>query len=105
MAISEAIGFQKDDEGYYIYKDPNATKEYNIDYSEWLIDGDTLQSVVWTVPNGIIKEAEDIKPGNQICLIKLSGGSIGQNYLITAHIVTLNGREDDNSFRVIIREQ
>jgi hypothetical protein len=99
-------GFEKDDEGYFIYKDANASKEYNIDYSQWLIDGDTIANVVWTIPNGLVKENEGIKPPeNQIIFVKLSGGIAGENYLVTAHITTINGREDDNSFRVIIREQ
>jgi hypothetical protein len=96
-------GFTKDKEGYLIFKDPNASKEYSIDYSRWLVDGDTIISCNWTVPDGINKADEGIFPGDTKVWVKLSGGTLNKNYCITAHIVTAQGREDDQSFRVVIR--
>lgn len=102
--MATTTGFQKDAEGYYICKDPNSVKDYTIKYDNWLQDGDTIISCVWTVPAGINKVNEGIRPGNTKVWIELSGGVIGKNYLISAHIATAQGHEDDQSFRIVIRE-
>lgn len=99
-----ATGFQKDSEGFWIAKDPNASKNYTIDWSKWLTNGDTLQSVVFNVPTGLIKIGEGLTPDALKGWVRLGGGALGSNYIVTAHIVTVQGNEDDQSFRVVIRE-
>jgi hypothetical protein len=101
--MAETTGFQKDAEGYWIAKDPNAAKEYTIDWGNWLVNGDTLLNVNWNIPVGVAKEAEGITPEGDKAWIKLSGGVLGKNYIITAHIETVQGRIDDYSFRLVIR--
>lgn len=101
------LGFKYDKNGPYIEKDPNATKDYAIDFAaegdSFLIDGDTLVSAVWTVPAGLNKVNELMhatKPK-----VVLSGGTLATSYLVNCRITTANGIVDDRSFRVIIKEQ
>lgn len=98
-----ATGFKFDVEGAYIEKDPNAKKDYQIDFSKWLAVGETIVSAVWTVAAGLNKVSEAVAATS--VTIELSGGTVDKNYLVNAHIVTSTGREDDKSFRVVIRQQ
>ena|SRR6476469_1167359 len=102
--MANPIGFQKDEQGYWIIKDPNASKDYTIDYSKWLIDGDVITGVVWNVPAPLVSENEGISGGNTKVFVQLSGGEYGGSYPITAHITTAEGRSDDFTFRLIMRE-
>ena len=93
------VGFQKDAEGYYIYKASYASKDYKIDFSAWLA-GDTIISVVWTVPTGIINVSEINTPTT--ATIYLSGGTENNNYQISCYVTTALGKNDTVKFRVVI---
>jgi hypothetical protein len=95
------IGFQTDANGYYIYKDPSAKKDYRINWQPWL-NGDTIDSVVWTVEAGLVKENEG--HDDTMVFVEVSGGAPGKAYVCTAHIVTALGLENEQSFRVAIKD-
>lgn len=94
-------GFQFDEQGAWIVKGPTEAKDYNISFAKWLLAGDTIASVVWNVPAGLIKNQEGFYPTS--VYVKLSGGTLGKAYTVTAHVTTVNGLIDDQSFRVVIR--
>lgn len=100
-------GFKFDKDGAWIVKDPNSTKDYQIDFAtegdSFLIDGDTLVAVDWTVPAGIVKETDVFT--NTTATIWLSGGTVGVSYSIVCHFTTANGIIDDRTFRVVIKQQ
>jgi hypothetical protein len=102
--MADKPGFNEDAEGFWIAKDPSAIKDYTLDFTKWLVDGDVIDTVVWTVPADVIKVDEGIRPGNLKAWVKIGGGDLGKNYMITAHVVTAQAREDDKSFRLVIRE-
>lgn len=101
------IGFKYDKAGAWIEKDPNATKNYAIDFAaegdSFLQDGDTLATVDWTVPAPLVKTNENI--ANSKAIVWLSGGVVGASYNVNCHFETVNGIIDDRSFRVVIKEQ
>ena len=41
-------------------KDPNAVLDYFLDWTSWLTTGDTIDSIVWTVPSGLTLETQTI---------------------------------------------
>ena len=90
-------------------KDPNAILEYGFDWGEddWLESGETIASAVWTIPAGITKVSETA--GDEITQVVLSGGTAGETYIITCHVVTtggsVEGREDDRSLEIIVEER
>lgn len=100
--MATPIGFQKDDQGYWIVKDPNTVRDYTIDYANWLVNGDTIIGVNFDT-DGLVQENAGIVPGGTRVFVELSGGDLGKNHSVTAHVTTLQGRQDDISFRVVIR--
>lgn len=88
-------------------KDPDAKLPYTVDWSAWLTaEGDTAASAVWIVPDGLVQEsspAPSLASGK--ATVWLSGGTAGQNYVVTCRLTTTGGRIDDRSFRVPIRDR
>lgn len=84
-------------------KDPDATLDYGIDWSDWLDSGDTISSVTWVVPTGITKTAQSHT--DTISMIWLSGGTLGQSYDIVCRITTTGGRIDDRTFTIRIKQK
>lgn len=83
-------------------KDPDAVLDYGLDWTAWL-DGDTISTSTWTVPEGITKDSDT--KDTTTTTIWLSGGTDGSSYELTNHIVTAAGREDDRSITITMRER
>ena len=67
-------------------KAPNAVLDYGFNWrpegEEWLEEDETITSYVITVPTGIVKESDSESDG--VVTVWLSGGTVGQNYKISA---------------------
>ena len=88
-----------------LIKDPNAKKDYTIDWSDWLV-GDTIQDSAWTVATGLTQSGSPAPTfANTTTTIWLEGGTAGQNYDVLNRITTAAGRIDDRTFRVLVRQQ
>ena len=83
-------------------KDPDATLDYKQDWSKWLV-GDTIDSVEWTVPDGLTKV--NSSHDDSSVTIWLSGGTVDTIYLITCRITTAAGRINDRSMNITIKNQ
>jgi hypothetical protein len=85
-------------------KDDDAKLDYSIDYGEWL-GADTISASTWEAEEGITI-ATDPAPSlsGQRTTVWLSGGTVGESYDVTNHIVTAAGREDDRTIRIYVRE-
>lgn len=81
--------------------------DYNFDWGSqgWLTAGETISNQVVTTSAGITISAVNLLPATNSTLVQiwLSGGSIGQFYLVTCQITTTTGRTDERSFRVYIQ--
>ena len=64
-------------------KDPDATLDYIIDWSEWL-DTDTISTSTWTVPTGLTNVSDSNT--TTTATIWLSGGTAGQRYTVSNRI-------------------
>jgi hypothetical protein len=78
-------------------KDPDATLDYSIDWSEWL-DTDTIISSTWSVPEDLV--AEDGSSTTTTSTVWLSGGIAGVSYSVTNQIATAGGRVDERSLSI-----
>lgn len=78
-------------------KDSDAVLDYAINWSAWL-DGDSIVASTWTCETGITIDSDDFDASST--LLWLSGGTAGESYLVTNHIVTAAGREDDRSIMI-----
>jgi hypothetical protein len=79
-------------------KDPDAVLDYGWDWSEWLAVGETITSRTVTVTTGITKDSDSASPTAVVAW--LSGGTDGEYYEATCHIVTSEGREDDRTLTI-----
>lgn len=87
------------------YKDPDAVLDYKFDWSSWLPSGDTIASRVVTAADGITKDSDSITDTSTSVTVWLSGGTANSSYQITCAIVTADGREDDRSMLISVREK
>jgi len=82
------------------YKDPDAVKDYQIDWSTWL-GTDTIATSTWTVPAGITK-ASDTKT-DTTTTAWLTGGTLGTDYSLVNRITTTGLRTEDQTIVIKVR--
>jgi hypothetical protein len=83
-------------------KDPDAVLDYEIDWSAWLGE-DTITASTFTVATGLTEDSES--NDTTAATVWLSGGTVGTRYLVTNHITTAAGRQNDRSFYIYVKEQ
>lgn len=82
-----------------VEKDPDAILDYSFDWTKWLA-GDPGLSAPWTAPAGISKVNESFSAG--VATVRLSGGTVGQQYDVLNRITKTTGEVDDRTLRVTI---
>ena len=83
-------------------KDPNAVLDYEWDWSAWL-GTDTIASHTVTAATGLTVDSTEAT--DTAVTVWLSGGTVGQTYSVTCHVVTAAGREDDRTVTVTVMER
>lgn len=85
-------------------KDPAAVLDHGMDWSAWLDEGETItaQTVV-AVPVGLTIAA--VAQANGIVSWRVSGGTLGQDYIATCRVNTSLGRVDERSVRYRVGER
>lgn len=85
-------------------KDPAAVLDYYIDWTDWLVGEDTIVTSTWVATGSLTVTlfTEDILGG--FTGVWVSGGVVGEHVLLTNHIVTSDGREDERSVQLILRD-
>lgn len=84
-------------------KDPDATLDYHVDWSAWLADGETIDTAAWTVAEGITEASTSAT--DTVATVWLSGGTDGQTYAATCRVTTTDGRIDDRTITIRVRER
>lgn len=84
-------------------KDPDATLDYAIDWSEWIASGDSLASAVWTVSgaDSAVVLSNDAVVGS-VATVWVAGGTAGRSYTLNCRVTTNAGGIDDRSVQLII---
>jgi hypothetical protein len=90
-------------------KDPAAKKDYLLDWSAWLPTGDTISSSAWAIdvaPDASLAIAGSPAPSNTTTTATawLTGGTLGQRYVLRNRITTAGGRTDDRSVGVTVKD-
>jgi hypothetical protein len=88
-------------------KDPDARLDYSIDWETWL-DGDTIVSSSsgsdWELPSGISASSSPAHSKTTTTTTAwITGGTAGEEYVLTNTIHTDAGRINDASLRIIVR--
>jgi hypothetical protein len=84
-------------------KDPDAVLDYRVDWSQWLAAGETITVSTWVVPAGITKNSDSL--AGSAATVWLSGGMAGTTYRVTNRITTNQGRTDDRSMTITVRDR
>ena len=83
-------------------KDPDAVLDYEWDWAAWL-GADTIASHTVTASAGLTVDSTEAT--DTAVTVWLSGGTVGQTYSVTCHVVTAAGREDDRTVTVTVMER
>lgn len=84
-------------------KDPDARLDYTVDWSSWLGASETISVATFIVPSGLTLESESSDTTS--ATVWLSGGTVGQLYVVTSRITTNEGRIDDRSILIVVEER
>ena len=91
-------------------KQPAEVKDYDIDYSEWLIPAEDTISSITTVVTSESEAAPTLEVDytqNTITVAKLwvSGGTVGTQYKITVLMTSEGGRVDESELVFNIKDR
>lgn len=85
--------------------DPSAVLDYPMDWSAWLASGEVIISAEVTAPDDIQIAADPEIIGGTIVKPFISGGANGLKYDVRYHIATNQGREEDRSITLVVKER
>jgi len=83
-------------------KDPDDRLDYFWDWTEWL-NGDTIVSVEFVIPEGLTKESQSFD--DSTVTLWLSGGVLGESYVVPCTIETVGNRRKTKSGVFILQDQ
>lgn len=91
-------------------KQPAEYKDYDIDYSQWLIPADDTISLVTTAVTSTTEAVPTLSVDliqNTVYVSKLwvAGGTVGVKYKITVLLTTLDGRIDESELIFNIKDR
>jgi hypothetical protein len=106
MTTLQQSGFKKDVSGSYISKDPDSILDYSVDWTDWAQPGETITTTTFTVESGGANLTL-ANPGSltNIATVTISGGDVGNIYVIKNTIVTNNDNTDVRRFRVKVEKR
>lgn len=89
-------------------KDPSALLDYEMDWSAWLAEGETIVSsplpVVSSSAPALTVGTVSVSGGTKV-RFRIGGGVAGQNYTVTVRITTSIGQIDERSVLYRVRER
>lgn len=90
-------------------KDPDEVLDYKLDWLGTSADpgplfglSDAIANSLWVLPAGISKESDTFDDGS--VTIWLSGGTVGETYLILNRITTDDGRVFDQTVKIKMKD-
>lgn len=84
-------------------KDPSSVLDYALDWSEWLATNEAISGSTWTPSAGIFVNS-DSSTGS-VTTVWLSGGTAGLPYTVVNHITTNQGRQDERTITIRVRDR
>ena len=102
--MTATTGFERDNVGLFIRKDPQAVMNYSIDYSSFLDSGDSITSQTTTIDSGMTVDSSSIHSNNKIVLMQLSSGTVGTAYTVKVTANTNDGLTFVHRFRIKCEE-
>tara|TARA_R100000734_G_C3282509_1_gene75830 strand:+ start:365 stop:676 length:312 start_codon:yes stop_codon:yes gene_type:complete len=100
--MTASTGYERDNTGAFIRKDPESVLDYTINWSDFLTTGDTISSATYTVDTGLTKDSNSNT--TTTTTVTLSGGTAGTVYTVKCVIATAASRTVARRFRVKCEE-
>jgi hypothetical protein len=87
--------------------DPQARLDYYVDWSAWLADGETITTSTWTVSNydDTAPDISDTIDSDTAPGVWVTDTTLGDKLRLTCHIITSEGREDDRTLSLIVKQR
>lgn len=85
------------------FKDPEAVLDYKVLWGPWLPDTDVIEDSQWIVTGTLAVDNSSFTSTDTT--VWLSGGTVGEREIVTNRITTADGRTEDYSFHIIVREK
>lgn len=79
-------------------KAPGDVVDIALTWSDHLGDGETVSSGTWVVPAGLTAGSESV--ASPLTIVRVSGGSAGQEYKVTCQMVKSDGERRDRTIVV-----
>lgn len=88
-------------------QDPNARLDYEIDWSVWLPTGDTLLTATWISEDpALVLDDETMNPTRATMFASFTPDAVvGHIYFATNRIETAQGRINDQTIRIKVKDQ
>lgn len=86
-------------------KQPADHLDYDIDFSEWMTESDTITGAVAVSSTPLELIVNSVGISGSIVKVWLSGGVNGSTYKVTVTTSTQQGRVKELDFRMRVREQ
>ena len=112
--MADLTGAFLDSKGAYFVKDPDANLVYGINWTNYLSSGDSISSTDVTIETITgdsaplahpTDESTDVNISGKQVNIRLSAGSVGNEYNVDCKIVTANGDTDSRRFRIVVKRK
>jgi hypothetical protein len=111
--MANLTGAKGDNKGLFFVKDPDANIVYGIDWTDYLgsatitakdvtIETITGDSAALQFPTD---ESTDVTVSGKQVNIRLSGGTVGNEYNVDCKITTNGGDTDSRRFRIVIKRK
>jgi hypothetical protein len=88
---------------FSIKKDPYEQLAYTMDWSKWLIPGDSISTSSWVLDTGI--SGTTSSNGTATTTVVIFGGTNGNTYLVSNRIVTANNLKSERSINFIVEQR
>lgn len=90
---------------FFTIKDPSAVLDYYIDWTSWLTGTDAIATSTWTCTSTAITISTATAHGTATTTVWLTGGSDGEVYDVTNHVVTSASRTEDRTIQFTVLQR
>ena len=107
MTQISQTGYKRDNTGSWISKDPGATLQYSIDWSDWLPTGDTIATSTFVQESTHTANLtlSGVATANGVTSVVIAAGAAGNVYTIRNTVVTSANTTDVRRFRIQVENR
>lgn len=84
-------------------KDPDAKLDYSFDWDKWLNEDEIITEYIITTEEGLTNLGDSTT--GKIVTVWLESGTIGQRYSVACRITTNEGRIDERTAYIAVKER